>query len=112
MHRRNQKNRDSFRVRLGGDRSIGFMNCRPACGACCIALSISSPIPGMPEGKPAGVRCVQLTDELQCALFGTKARPKICSNLRPTDDLCGASRSDALIKIAWLEQNTRPERSE
>ena len=24
-------------------------------------LSISSPIPGMPQGKPAGVRCVQLT---------------------------------------------------
>lgn len=25
--------------------------CRPGCGACCIAPSISSPIPGMPEGK-------------------------------------------------------------
>lgn len=29
--------------------------CRPGCGACCIAPSISSPIPGMPEGKAAGV---------------------------------------------------------
>ena len=36
------------------------MQCRAGCGACCIAISISSPIPGMPLGKPAGVRCVQL----------------------------------------------------
>ena len=34
--------------------------CRTGCGACCIAPSISSPIPGMPDGKPAGVPCVQL----------------------------------------------------
>ena len=28
--------------------------CRPGCGACCIAPSITSPIPGMPDGKPVG----------------------------------------------------------
>lgn len=27
------------------------MDCRPGCGACCIAPSITSPIPGMPHGK-------------------------------------------------------------
>jgi hypothetical protein len=27
--------------------------CRPGCGACCIAPSITSPIPGMPDGKPS-----------------------------------------------------------
>ena len=32
------------------------MDCRRNCGACCIAPSITSPIPGMPQGKPAGVR--------------------------------------------------------
>ncbi|MDD8045446.1 MAG: YkgJ family cysteine cluster protein, partial [Verrucomicrobiota bacterium] len=32
------------------------MECRPGCGACCTVVSISSPIPGMPQGKPAGVR--------------------------------------------------------
>ncbi|MCC6439509.1 MAG: YkgJ family cysteine cluster protein, partial [Rhodanobacteraceae bacterium] len=26
------------------------MSCRSGCGACCIAPSISSPIPGMPNG--------------------------------------------------------------
>ena len=40
---------------------VNAMECRIGCGACCIAPSISSPIPGMPDGKPAGVRCVQLT---------------------------------------------------
>ncbi|MCF5019628.1 YkgJ family cysteine cluster protein, partial [Pseudomonas lactis] len=29
------------------------MKCREGCGACCIAPSISSPLPGMPQGKPA-----------------------------------------------------------
>ena len=40
-------------------------SCRSGCAACCIAPSISSPIPGMPHGKPAGVRCVQLTADLR-----------------------------------------------
>jgi uncharacterized protein len=84
------------------------MNCRPGCGACCIALSISSPIPGMPSGKPAGVRCVQLTDDYRCRLFGLEERPKVCSALQPGEDLCGADRIDALTRIAWLERNTRP----
>ncbi|MEO8036559.1 MAG: YkgJ family cysteine cluster protein, partial [Acidobacteriota bacterium] len=39
------------------------MDCRTGCAACCIAPSITSPIPGMPEGKAAGVRCVQLTSD-------------------------------------------------
>ena len=29
------------------------LSCRPGCGACCIAPSISSPIPDLPQGKPA-----------------------------------------------------------
>jgi Fe-S-cluster containining protein len=84
------------------------MKCRPACGACCIALSISSPIPGLPDGKPEGVRCIHLTDEFQCGLFGLKERPAVCSALQPSDDLCGVDREDAVTKIAWLEENTRP----
>ncbi|MBM3421317.1 MAG: YkgJ family cysteine cluster protein, partial [Bacteroidetes bacterium] len=36
------------------------MDCREGCGACCIALDISSSIPGMEGGKPAGMRCIHL----------------------------------------------------
>ena len=51
------------------------MDCRPGCGACCTAPSISSPIPGMPLGKPAGVRCIQLGDDARCRIFGQPERP-------------------------------------
>lgn len=85
------------------------MNCRPGCGACCVALSISSPIPGMPRGKPAGVRCIHLNGADQCNLYGRKERPAVCSTLQPAEDLCGVSRRDAFMKIARLEKNTRPD---
>lgn len=84
------------------------MNCRPACGACCIAPSISSPIPGMPDGKPAGVRCVQLDDMNRCRLFGRPERPAVCIGLRPTPAMCGADRDEAMAYLAALEIATAP----
>ncbi len=84
------------------------MNCRPGCGACCIAPSISSPIPGMPVGKPAGVRCVQLDDQQRCRLFGRPERPAVCASLRPEPAMCGADRAQALLRLARLEALTRP----
>ncbi len=85
------------------------MECRAACAACCIAPSITSPIPGMPDGKPAGVACVQLLPDLRCALFGRPERPAFCASLRPSDDMCGASREHAMDLLARLEAATRPE---
>lgn len=85
------------------------MECRVGCGACCIAPSISSPIPGMPAGKPAGVRCVQLTDDHRCQLFGQPNRPEVCNNLRPSEEMCGTSAQAALAFLAHLEQVTAPE---
>ncbi|MES2071506.1 MAG: YkgJ family cysteine cluster protein [Pseudomonadota bacterium] len=82
--------------------------CRPGCGACCIAPSISSPIPGMPNGKPAGVRCIQLTETYQCAIFGQPERPACCSGLTPAADMCGQQREHALSWLARLEEATRP----
>lgn len=84
------------------------LDCRAGCGACCIAPSISSPIPGMPQGKPAGVRCVQLTDDLRCALFGRPERPAVCVALRPSGAMCGADRDAALQWLTALEHATRP----
>lgn len=84
------------------------MDCRVGCGACCIALSISSPIPGMPEGKPAGVRCVQLTDDNLCKLFGQPERPEVCVRLRPNEEMCGTTREEALAYLTWLEAVTDP----
>ena len=83
------------------------MDCRAGCGACCIAPSISSPIPGMPQGKPAGVPCVQLDEHYRCRIFGSPARPAVCASLRPNDSMCGASRDAAMAYLSRLEQDTR-----
>ncbi|CAM5291806.1 YkgJ family cysteine cluster protein [Rhodanobacter lindaniclasticus] len=80
--------------------------CRIGCGACCIAPSISSPIPGMPQGKPAGMRCVQLTDDNRCAIFGHPERPAVCASLRAEPAMCGSHREHALAWLAQLETLT------
>jgi uncharacterized protein len=80
---------------------VSALACRIGCGACCIAPSISSPIPGMPNGKPAGVHCVQLTAENRCAIFGRPERPAVCRSLRAEPAMCGTGRTHAL---AWLTQ--------
>jgi uncharacterized protein len=82
------------------------MDCRTNCGACCIAPSISSPIPGMPHGKPAGVRCVQLLQDYRCALFGRPERPAVCVSLRPTVEMCGFTQVQALDYLTQLEEST------
>ncbi|MEP6899366.1 MAG: YkgJ family cysteine cluster protein [Rhodanobacter sp.] len=80
--------------------------CRVGCGACCIAPSISSSIPGMPNGKPAGVRCVQLTDDHRCAIFGRPERPAVCGSLRADPVMCGNDRVHAMTWLTQLEVAT------
>ncbi|EQD63617.1 hypothetical protein B1B_06950, partial [mine drainage metagenome] len=60
------------------------------------------------HGKPAGVRCAQLTDDLRCALFGRPERPAVCTSLRAEPAMCGASHEQALGWLAALEVATRP----
>ncbi|PJD67730.1 hypothetical protein B9Q37_01100 [Enterobacter kobei] len=84
------------------------MDCRPDCGACCTAPSISSPIPGMPEGKPANTRCVQLSESNLCMIFGSPLCPKVCSGLQPGVEMCGSSRAQAMLYLLELEALTAP----
>lgn len=81
-------------------------DCRPSCAACCIAPSISSPIPDMPNGKPAGVRCVQLDDRLRCRIFGQPDRPAVCASLKPSVEMCGDNREQAMFFLQRLESLT------
>jgi len=85
------------------------MDCRPDCGACCIAPSINSPIPGMPQGKPAGVRCIQLTADNHCAIFGQPERPAFCAGLQASSEMCGENRTQAIAWLTKLERLTAPE---
>jgi len=84
------------------------VECRSGCGACCIALSISTPMPGYPAGKPAGERCLHLDAALRCSLYGQPQRPAACDRLRPAPDICGEDREQALQLLHWLEQATMP----
>lgn len=85
------------------------MECRAGCAACCIAVSISTPIPGIPEGKPAGLPCVQLLPDLRCALFGKPERPGVCGSLQPSREMCGESAAHAFAYLERLERLTAPQ---
>jgi Fe-S-cluster containining protein len=84
------------------------LECRPGCGACCIAPSITSALPGMPDGKPAGVPCAQLDEAMRCRVFGRPERPAFCGGLKPSAEMCGADRAHAIAWLARLEEETAP----
>jgi len=60
----------------------------------------------MPDGKPAGVRCVQLDQANLCRIFGSPDRPAVCASLKPAADMCGSSRADAMHYLTQLERLT------
>jgi uncharacterized protein len=62
----------------------------------------------MPDGKAAGVRCVQLSDDNRCLLFGKPERPAVCVRLRPMVEMCGESAEAALHYLTQLELSTTP----
>jgi Fe-S-cluster containining protein len=84
------------------------VECRPRCGACCIAPSISPTLPALPDGKPAGVRCPHLTEEIRCALWGRPERPRVCIGLRPGPEMCGDSAAAAMTTLLGWETLTAP----
>jgi len=88
--------------------SCGAMACRIGCGACCIAPSLSSPIPGMPGGKPAGVRCIHLTPDNQCGIYTDPRRPSVCATFPAMAEHCGTETDEALRLLGDLEELTEP----
>jgi len=79
------------------------MKCREKCGACCIAPSISSPIPGMPHGKPAGIPCIHLSEDFRCMIYDHPDKPAVCKKFQADPDVCGVSREEAMILLTALE---------
>lgn len=82
--------------------------CRPGCGACCIAPSITTPFHGMPNGKRAGERCVHLTVANHCALFGRPERPQFCADIKAEPAMCGIDEAEAMAILTRMEHDTRP----
>lgn len=62
----------------------------------------------MPDGKPAGVRCVQLGNDQRCKIFGRPERPLFCAGLQPSAEMCGATREQAMLWLTALERATAP----
>ena len=84
------------------------MQCRNGCGACCIAPSISTAIPGMPDGKAAGEACIQLDENKSCKIFGQPSRPAVCLLFQASEEFCGDTNEFALQRITELEIESRP----
>lgn len=60
----------------------------------------------MPNGKPAGVRCIQLDEANGCKIFGQPGRPAVCASLQPSAEMCGGERSHAMLFLGELERLT------
>jgi hypothetical protein len=90
-------------LNLSSQNPILNHQCRSGCGACCIAPSISSFIPGMPNGKPANIKCINLSEENLCLLFDNPQRPKVCWNFTYDPLICGKSKEEAMIIMQSLE---------
>jgi Fe-S-cluster containining protein len=83
------------------------MDCRLGCGACCIAPSISSSIPGMEDGKKAGERCIQLNEDNLCKLFEKPERPQVCLDFKACEWVCADNNETAFITLTELELSTQ-----
>ena len=66
----------------------------------------------MPNGKPASTRCAQLDGDNRCLVFGRPERPAVCSQLRPSPEVCGADAASATRYLARLEVLTQPSGSQ
>ena len=86
--------------------------CRPGCGACCFFMSISSPLPGHPEGKPSGVACTNLSASWTCKLYDTDQMPEICRKFKGNKELCGINFEQAKTNIIELEKQTTTKKKE
>ena len=65
----------------------------------------------MPQGKPAGVPCVQLDEQLRCKIFGQPERPAVCGQLQASWEMCGPhddGGQHARLYLTQLEALTRP----
>ena len=60
------------------------------------------------HAKAAGVPCRHLDADFRCLIFTSPERPKCCSGLQASPEMCGETRGQALIWLSNLEAATRP----
>ena len=62
-------------------------------------------MPGLPDGKPAGVRCPHLDASFACLLWQDPRRPDVCAEFKPEPLFCGNTRSEALDILTLIEES-------
>lgn len=62
----------------------------------------------MPDGKPAGMRCIQLDADARCAIFTHPDRPAVCAGLQAEAAMCGSNARQAMVWLTALERATTP----
>jgi len=63
----------------------------------------------MPEGKPAGVACVNLDESFNCKIWNSADYPHVCQAFKPAAEHCGEDRHEAITILTWIEQETAPD---
>jgi hypothetical protein len=81
------------------------IECRIGCAACCVVLAIPGPFFGHPDGKPAAVRCNNLTDDNRCGIW--EQRPAVCRNFVASRRYCGGNDAEAYFLIARLSDTKK-----
>jgi hypothetical protein len=61
-------------------------------------------MPGMADGKPAGVRCIHLLEDCTCSIYNSKDKPKVCSDFMAEPDFCGSTQEEALRILYSLSE--------
>jgi uncharacterized protein len=62
----------------------------------------------MPHGKPAGVRCVNLSAINRCNLWGQPNYPSFCRTFPAMLDACGSTNEQAMVLLTIMERDTMP----
>jgi Fe-S-cluster containining protein len=60
----------------------------------------------MPDGKPAGVPCVQLTKDRLCKVYDKPERPAVCASYQAREEFCGTNEGEAMRLLDELELMT------
>jgi len=62
----------------------------------------------MPNGKPAGTKCIHLLDDMKCGIYTHPDRPEVCDLFNADPAVCGDSKEEALQLLAMLEEGNIP----
>ena len=57
----------------------------------------------MPDGKPAGVRCIHLSHDLLCSIYHDPEKPDVCNQFKFDPEICGKNAEEAKNNIIQLE---------